>query len=183
MNTARCACGFGAAVMALAVASAQGQVSEAVFPTSILNGAIGNYAGVIQTWIPFTPYPGTFNYGMGNNANGVSGTVTHVYSGGQLSSITVNVAELRVQFTAAVNTPYVIGGSVSMVLSGSAASSNSASGSVWLEEVGGPTVASFGSSMFRNTNTSVIGSIYDSAAPLSGSATGTLQAGVTYRLN
>ena len=92
-------------------------------------------------------------------------------------------AWVRIQFTPTVNTPYTIGGSISMVLSGNAASSHSASGSLSLEELNGPTIASFGSSMFRNTNTSIIGSIYDSAAPLSGSATGMLQAGVTYRLN
>jgi len=88
-----------------------------------------------------------------------------------------------VQFTPSVNTPYLIGGAIDMVLSGSASSSSSASGLVWLEQLSGPTLASFGSSFARNTNSSIVGNIYDSASPLSGSATGMLSAGTTYKLN
>lgn len=192
---------FATAASLLSVTSAQAQIAEAPFTTSILTAYVLHFGQSLnqaqQAW-------GTgplFNFGLGDNGNGVSGNVTHAYSGGLLTNITINVNELRnqqnpfqnyndpyarlygvVQFTPAVNTPYTIGGAISMVLSGSAASNSSASGSVWLEQVGGPTLATFGSSFYRGSNVSIIGSIYDSAAPLSGSPSGTLLAGVTYRL-
>lgn len=198
-NVAGCCRVLGVCMLVSAgVESARGQIAEAGFPTSIMNVApayVNN--SVWQGWSL-----GNQGYGIGTNLNGGSGNWTHTYVGGNLTDITVNVNELRtqysqfhpyndpsvriwggVQFTPAVNTQYAIGGAISMVLSGSAASSSSTSGLVWLEQLSGPTLASFGSSFARNTSMSITGSIYDSASPLFGSATGMLSAGVTYRLN
>lgn len=192
-------CAAAAAVFCAPVVT-HAQITEAPFPTSILTAHLLHMGPSLnqyqQTWGVFPQ----FNFGMGDAGNGVAGNVLHAYSGGLLTNITINVNELRntpsapynyndpfariygqVLLTPVVNTAYTVGGSIDMVLSGSAASSSSTSGSVWLEQVGGPVLASFGNSMFRNTNVSTVGSIYDSAAPLSGSGTGTLLAGVTYR--
>lgn len=190
-----------AAAVCCAPAVTHAQITEAPFPTSILTAHLLHMGPSLnqyqQTWGAFPQ----FNFGMGDAGNGLAGNVLHGYTGGLLTNITINVNEFRntppahnyndpfariygqVLLTPAVNTAYTVGGSIDMVLSGSAASSSSTSGSVWLEQVGGPVLASYGGSMFRNANVSTVGSIYDSAAPLSGSGTGTLQAGVTYRFN
>lgn len=187
------------AATSLTTLSAHAQINEAPFPTSILNsqhGTSGNF--VQQTW---NTGP-LFNFGMGSNANGVSGRVTHTYQSGLLTNITLFLNELRnsndqfvtinnpwarswgvIQFTPAVNTPYQLGGVVDMVMTGNASSVSTAVGSLSLAQVGGPTLASYGASAIRNTNSSQIDAIYDSATPLSGSSTGLLLAGMTYRLN
>ena len=183
--------------LALIPAHASAQIAEAGFTTSMMNVAPNHVNNSVWQGWSF----GNQNYGIGTNLNGGSGSWTHTYSAGLLTNITVNINELRneyspfhnfndpgiriyggVQFTPAVNTPYAIGGSIDMVLSGSAASSSSASGSVVLQQLSGPTLASFGSSFARNSNVSIVNNVFDSAAPLSGSNTGMLLAGVTYRL-
>lgn len=200
MNIRQLVCGVccaSAVVLGSAVA-ARAQVTESGFPTSSLTVAPAHVGGSVwQGWSLVNQ-----SYGIGTNLNGGSGNWTHTYSGGSLTNITVNINELRneysqfhnfndpsvriygsVRFTPAANTPYLIGGSVDMVLSGSAASSSSAVGSLWLEQVSGPTVASFGSSFSRAGNVSIVGNIYDSAAPISGSNAGMLSGGVAYQLN
>ncbi|MDP1663307.1 MAG: hypothetical protein Q8L55_15450 [Phycisphaerales bacterium] len=177
----------------------QAQIAEAGFPTSILTAHLLHFGPSLNQYQQTWGVMPQFNFGMGDAGNGVAGNVLHGYTGGLLTNITINVNELRntppahnyndpfgriyghVLLTPVVNTAYTIGGSVDMVLSGFATSSSSTSGSVWLEQVSGPVLATFGGSLSRNTTISTVGSIYDSAAPLSGSATGTLLAGVTYR--
>lgn len=187
------------AALAVSAGECRAQITEFGFTTSSMNVAPAYMNNSVwQSWSL-----GNQNYGMGTNLNGGSGNWTHTYSGGLLTNITVNILEMRnefsqfhpfndpsvhiyggVQFTPAVNTPYLIGGSIDMVLSGSAASSSSTSGLVYLEQLSGPTLVSFGSSFARiNANVSTVGNIYDSAAPNFGSNTGMLSAGVTYRLN
>lgn len=188
-----------AAAVSFVPAATQAQITEAGFPTSILTAHLLHFGPSLNQYQQTWGVMPQFNFGMGDAGNGVAGNVLHGYTGGLLTNITINVNELRntppahnyndpfariygqVLLTPVVNTAYVIGGSVDVVLSGFATSSSSASGSVWLEQVSGPVLATFGGSQFRNTTVSSVGSIYDSAAPLSGSATGTLLAGVQYR--
>lgn len=196
---ARPASALAAAAWLIAASHTHAQISEAGFPTSILNAQHGTSGGSVQQVWGAIP---TFNYGFGSDANGVSGRVTHTYQAGLLTNITVFVSELRnsnnqfvvindpwarnwgvVQFTPAINTPYQLGGVIDLAMTGNASSMTSGQGSLSLAQVGGPTLASYGASVVRNTNSSLIGSIYDSATPLFGSSNGILLAGLTYRLS
>lgn len=183
------------AVLALAGAagSALGQVNEAPFPTSSLTTL--NPSTMWQGW-----GMGGFGYGGGSNLNGSSGQVGHISNFlGQTELLYIGIAELRnsyspfhstdphqrhygqVEFTAPSVVPYTISGSVTLVMTGSNASSSSAVGQAMLEVVGGPTLATYGGSMNRSSSVSVINSVFDASAPLSGSSSGLLWPGFTYR--
>ncbi|MGH7133549.1 MAG: hypothetical protein ACREJO_16585 [Phycisphaerales bacterium] len=188
----------GGSLPFFAAGVASGQVIEQGPFNSLLTTQTGNGGPSWQSWTLLSQ-----NYGGGNNPNGVSGRIIHTYTGGTLEEIRVNINELRnsgapfvtqptafgrvygqTLFTPQVNTPYTILGSVSMYLGGTSTSSASASGIVTLEVVSGPTIASFGSSIYRSGHGGfpVLGDIYNANAPLSGSATGMLLAGITYQL-
>lgn len=189
----------GAVALGLLAAAAQAQITEQGPYTSLLTTQTGNGGPSWQSWMLLSQ-----NYGGGNNPNGVSGRIIHTYTGGNLEEIRVNINELRnsgapfvtqptafarvygqVVFTPLVNMPYEILGSVTMYLQGTSASNASASGLVTFEVVSGPVLATFGSSLFRSGNGGfpAYGDTYNAGAPLSGSATGLLTAGTTYRLS
>ncbi len=189
----------GALALSLCAGAAQAQISEQGPFNSFLTTAAGNGAASWNSWSFGTQF-----YGAGNNPNGVSGRIIHTYTGGNLAEIRVDVNELRnsgapfvtqptafgrlfgqVRFTPLVNMPYEILGSVTMFLQGTSASNASASGLVSFGVVSGPTLATFGSSIFRSGNGGfpAFGDIYNANAPLSGSATGMLTAGTLYQLS
>ncbi len=197
LGTSRATAVAAAVASTLFASAAMAQISEQGAYTSLLTTVTGNNGPVWQSWTL-----GSQNYGGGNNPNGVSGRIIHTYGGGNLEEIRVNINELRnsgapfvtqptafgrvygqVLFTPLVNVPYQMLGSVTMLLQGSGGSDSSAAGLVSLEVVSGPVLGSFGSSMYCGGATPVMGTIYDASAPLTGSASGMLNAGTTYRLS
>lgn len=186
---------LGVFAMAGAACTAMGQVNEAPFPASILTTS--NASTLWQGW-----GMGGFGYGGGSNLNGSSGQVGHINNFfGQTELLYIGIAELRnsyspfhsadpnqrhygqVEFTAPAATPYTISGQVAMLMVGSNASLSSASGLATLEVVGGPTLATYGSSMLRLGAGPVTGTLFDANTPLTGSSSGLLLPGFTYRFS
>lgn len=194
---------FVAAVLPILslVPSATAQVVESNFPSSYLNvdnGAPGN-----TFWSGWTL--GGTGYGSGFNNQGASGTIAHGYDfASNLTAIRVNVNELRntggpfiatnspyagitgqVIFTPQVSLAYTISGSVFMNLAGASTSNSFTSGAVTLEVVSGPTLATYTGSVFRSGigGFGASGTIFDASSPATGSSTGFLASGTTYRLS
>ena len=176
------------------------QVAEFNWPTSTLNvdlGAPGN-----TTWGGWSL--GGSGYGAGSNNQGASGYISHGYDfASNLTNIRVDVYELRnsgggfiftnspyagnsgqVLFTPQAGMGYTLSGIVAMALNGASTSDTTAVGSLGLEVFGGPSLATYGGSVFRSGagGFGASGTIFDAGSPTSGSSTGFLSSGTTYRL-
>lgn len=182
---------------------ASAQVVESNYPTSVLhvdNGAPGN-----AFWTGWTL--GGSGYGSGFNNQGASGTISHGYDfASNLTAIRVDVHELRntggpfiatnspyagirgqVVFTPQVSMAYTISGSVSMNLAGASTSNSTTTGSIIFEQISGPpspALATYNGGVFRSGigGFGASGTIFDAATPATGSSTGFLAAGATYRM-
>lgn len=173
-----------------------GQVIEANWPTSELSVDLGPSSQVWAGWTLFGA-----GYGGGNNASGGSGYISHAYDfANNLTDIAVRLDELRnsaqpftntpyirnhgqVVFTPTVNTPYALSGAIPITLTGGTGSTTAASGSLILEVLSGPTVATYGNAFSRVFPGTVTGNLFDSSTPLTGLPTGTLNGGTTYKLS
>lgn len=194
-----------ACVLALAPAPhiASAQVIESGYPASVLyvdNGALGN-----AFWTGWAP--GGTGYGSGFNNQGASGYISHAFDfASNLTAIRVDVNELRntggpfiatnspyagirgqVVFTPQVSMAYTISGSVYMNLAGASTSNSTTTGSVIFEQISGPpspALATYTGGVFRSGlgGFGAAGTIFDAATPASGSSTGFLAAGATYRM-
>lgn len=189
-----------AAVSIAGLATASAQVFESSYPVSILNvdnGAPGN-----TLWNGWSAFG--MGFGSGFNNQGASGYISHAYDfASNLTAIHVDVNELRntggpfiatnspyagiqgqVVFTPLVNMNYTIGGSVLMNLAGASTSSSTSTGSVVFEQIAGPTLATYTSTVYRSGvgGLGASGAIFDASAPTTGSSTGLLAAGNSYRM-
>jgi hypothetical protein len=82
------------------------------------------------------------------------------------------------QFTPVVNCQYIIDGLLRFEFNGSFVAAG-ASGTMTLEEIGGPVIASYSTTLVGAPSTS--GVLFDAALPSVGSPSGVLSAGVAYR--
>jgi hypothetical protein len=185
----------------LGARTALAQVVDQNYPSSYLQCDLG--APNNPVWVGWGL--GGFGYGGGNNNQGVSGNSGHQYDGlGNLTAVVVNLAELRntggpfigtnspyarntgrMDFTPGVNLNYALSGVVHMTLAGASTSNTTAAGSLVLEQIGGPTLATYSGGVFRSGagGFGAQGFIFDAAAPATGSQTGGLTAGLNYRLS
>ncbi len=192
---------FLAALPLLAFAPhASAQVAESNYPTSVLNvdnGGLGN-----TFWSGWSLFGS--GYGSGFTNQGASGYISHAYDfASNLTAIHVDVNELRntggpfiatnspyagitgqVVFTPLVSMAYTVSGSISMNLAGASTSGTYTSGSVVLEQISGPTLATYNASVYRSGigGVGASGTIFDASTPATGSSTGFLAAGTSYRM-
>lgn len=188
------------ALFAILTGVAHAQVAEQNYPSSALSVDLGGPGGTV--WSGWTLFG--MGYGGGMNNQGGSGYIAHAYDfASNLQFIHVNVDELRntggpfiatnspyarnagqVLFTPSVNMAYTISGAVWMQLDGASTSNTTATGSLGLEVVAGPSLATYSGGVFRSGagGFGAAGAIFNSAVPSSGSSTGFLNAGTTYRM-
>lgn len=192
---------FVAALPLLALAPhASAQIVESNYPTSILNvdnGGPGN-----TFWSGWSLFGSGYGSGFANQ--GASGYISHGYDfASNLTAIHVDINELRntggpfiatnspyagvsgqVVFTPMVSMAYTISGSVLMNLAGASTSNSTSTGSVIFEQVGGPTLASYSGGVYRSGmgGFGASGTIFDASTPMTGSSTGFLAAGTSYRM-
>lgn len=188
------------AALATLAGMARAQVAEQNYPSSVLSVDLGGPGGTV--WSGWTLFG--MGYGGGMNNQGGSGYIAHSYDFAMnLQFIHVNVDELRntggafiatnspyarnvgqVLFTPSVNMAYTISGAVWMQLNGASTSNTTATGSLALEVVAGPSLATYTGGVFRSGagGFGAAGAIFNSAVPNSGSSTGFLNAGTTYRM-
>lgn len=190
-----------AALAFLTSTSAHAQVIEQNYPSSFLCVDLG--ATNNPFWTGWSL--GGIAYGAGMNNQGASGYISHGYSffPTTLTNIRVDAHELRntggpffatnspyagirgeVLFTPQANTNYTLSGAISMYLAGASTSNTLATGSLTLEVLSGPSLATYSAGVFRSGNGgfAAAGNIFDSATPTTGSSTGLLTANTTYRL-
>ncbi|MDP1662243.1 MAG: hypothetical protein Q8L55_10045 [Phycisphaerales bacterium] len=178
-----------------------GQVAEQNWPASTLNVDVGapNNTG----WGGWSL--GGLGYGWGANNQGASGYISHGYDfASNLTAIHVDLNELRntggpfiatnspyirttgqVLFTPLTSMAYTITGVVAVSLTGASTSNTTATGGLVLEVVSGPTLATYTGGVFRSGagGFGAAGNIFDAGLPASGSSTGFLSSGTTYRLS